>query len=168
MSKFNYHKAMLEGHGYNLYVADLLSSYGIPGVEVPEFSMASNATEIKDKTMNEKDVIIDGLVLEIKSSSRTFRDVDDFPHNPLMVDTVNGFDSKVVKPFAYVIISQITHHLFAIPVATKPNWTIRTYYDADRDHEDRFYMVQKRHCRPFVEMVDVLLERAHERTNQMQ
>jgi hypothetical protein len=85
-----------------------------------------------------------------------------------MVDTVNGFDSKVVKPFAYVIISQITHHLFAIPVATKPNWTIRTYYDADRDHEDRFYMVQKRHCRPFVEMVDVLLERAHERTNQMQ
>lgn len=168
MGKFNYHKAMLEGHGYNLYVADLLTSFGIPGVEVPEFTMASNLMEIQDKTKNEKDVIVDGLVLEVKSSSRSFRDVDDFPHNPLIVDTVSGFDSKMVKPFAYVIISQTTHHLFAIPVSTKPNWTIRTYYDAQRDHEDRFYMVQKRECRPFLEMVDVLLERAHERTNQMQ
>ncbi len=36
-----------------------------------------------------------------------------------------------------------------------------------RDVEEQFYMVRKRHCRPFIEMVDILLERANERTNQM-
>jgi hypothetical protein len=84
-----------------------------------------------------------------------------------MVDTVSGFDAKVVKPWAYVIVSQITEGMFVIPASTKQYWTIRSYHDVDRDIQDRFYMTSKRHCRPFVEMVDLLLERAHERTNQM-
>ncbi len=28
-------KAMRDGHGYNLYVADLLSQFGVPKVDVP-------------------------------------------------------------------------------------------------------------------------------------
>ena len=97
----------------------------------------------------------------------TFTDVDDFPHNPLIVDTVYGFDSKIIKPFAYVIISQITHNIFVIPVSTKYDWSIQEYYDSQREITEQFYMVKKRHCRPFIELVDVLLERANERTNQM-
>ena len=167
MAKFNYETAMREGHGFNLYIADLLQTFGVPNVVVPEFSMAATYDERINKTLNEKDIVIDDLVLEIKSSSRSFRNADDFPHNPLIVDTVHGYDSKVIKPWAYVIISQITRGIFVIPTATKQYWTIRTYYDAQRDIEDRFYMTSKRHCRPFLEMVDLLLERAHERTNQM-
>jgi len=167
MGKFDYHKAMRDGHGYNLYVADLLSHFGVPKVDVPAFTIATTHDEIKDKTKNEKDVIADDLVLEVKSSSRSFTDVDDFPHNPLIVDTVYGFDSKIIKPFAYIIISQITNNLFVIPTATKDFWTIREFYDAQRDITERFYMVQKRYCRPFIELVDILLERAHERNNQM-
>ena len=167
MAKFNYETAMREGHGFNLYVADLLQTFGVPNVVVPEFSMAATYDERINKTLNEKDIVIDDLVLEIKSSSRSFRNADDFPHNPLIVDTVHGYDSKVIKPWAYVIISQITRGIFVIPMATKQYWTITTFYDAQRDIEDRFYMTSKRHCRPFLEMVDLLLERAHERTNQM-
>ncbi len=167
MAKFNYETAMREGHGFNLYVADLLQTFGVPNVVVPEFSMAATYDERINKTLNEKDIVIDDLVLEIKSSSRSFRNADDFPHNPLIVDTVHGYDSKVIKPWAYVIISQITRGIFVIPTATKQYWTITTFYDAQRDIEDRFYMTSKRHCRPFLEMVDLLLERAHERTNQM-
>jgi len=168
MSKFDYHKAMRDGHGYNIYIADLLASFGVPNVDVPEFTIATTHDQIRDKTMNEKDVIVDDFILEVKSSSRSFKDVDDFPHNPLIVDTVYGFDSKIIKPFAYVIISQITHNLFVIPVATKYDWGIQEYYDSQIDITERFYMVQKRHCRPFIELVDILLERANERTNQMQ
>ena len=167
MAKFNYETAMREGHGFNLYVADLLQTFGVPNVVVPEFSMAATYDERINKTLNEKDIVIDDLVLEIKSSSRSFRNADDFPHNPLIVDTVHGYDFKVIKPWAYVIISQITRGIFVIPTATKQYWTITTFYDAQRDIEDRFYMTSKRHCRPFLEMVDLLLERAHERTNQM-
>lgn len=167
MTKFDYHKAMREGHGYNLYVADLLQHFGMPKVDVPEFTIATTHDEIRDKTLNEKDVIVDDLVLEVKSSSRSFQNVDDFPYNPVIVDTVNGFDSKIIKPFAYVMISQITQGIFVIPVSTKYDWTIQIFYDAQRDIEESFYMVRKRHCRPFIELVDVLLERANERTNQM-
>jgi hypothetical protein len=167
MAKFNYETAMREGHGFNLYVADLLQTFGVPNVVVPEFSMAATYDERINKTLNEKDIVIDDLVLEIKSSSRSFKNADDFPHNPLIVDTVHGYDSKVIKPWAYVIISQITRGIFVIPTATKQYWTITTFYDAQRDIEERFYMTSKRHCRPFLEMVDLLLERAHERTNQM-
>lgn len=167
MSKFNYHKAMREGYGYNLYVADLLQHFGVPKVDVPAFSIATTHDQIRDKTLNEKDVIVDDLVLEIKSSSRSFTNADDFPFNPVMIDTVNGFDNKIIKPFAYVMISQITQGIFVIPTSTKYDWTIRTYWDAERQIEDQFYLVKKRHCRPFIEMVDVLLERANERTNQM-
>ena len=165
MAKFNYETAMREGHGFNLYVADLLQTFGVPNVVVPEFSMAATYDERINKTLIEKDIVIDDLVLEIKSSSRSFRNADDFPHNPLIVDTVHGYDSKVVKPWAYVIISQITRGIFVIPTSTKQYWTITTFYDAQRDIEDRFYMISKRHCRPFLEMVDLLLEKAHERTN---
>jgi len=168
MSKFDYHKAMAEGHGYNLYVADLLQHFGIPKVDVPDFTIATTHNEIRDKTLNEKDIVVDELILEVKSSSRSFSNIDDFPHNPLIVDTVYGFDSKIIKPFAYVIISQKTLNIFVIPVATKYDWSVQEYYDAQRDITERFYMVQKRHCRPFIELVDILLERAHERTNQMQ
>jgi hypothetical protein len=167
MTKFDYHKAMAEGHGYNLYVADLLQHFGVPKVDVPAFTIATTHDEIKDMTKNEKDIIVDDLVLEVKSSSRAFTDVDDFPHNPLIVDTVYGFDTKIIKPFAYVIISQITQNIFVIPVSTKYDWTIHEYYDAQREITEQFYMVKKRHCRPFIELVDVLLERANERTNQM-
>jgi hypothetical protein len=167
MTKFDYHKAMREGHGYNLYVADLLQHFGMPKVDVPAFTIATTHDEIRDKTLNEKDVIVDDLILEVKSSSRSFQNVDDFPYNPVIVDTVSGFDSKIIKPFAYVMISQITQGIFVIPVSTKYDWTIQTFYDAQRNIEESFYMVRKRHCRPFIELVDVLLERANERTNQM-
>lgn len=158
---------MREGHGYNLYVADLLQHFGVPQVDVPDFTIATTHDEIRDKTLNEKDVIVGDLVLEVKSSSRSFTNVDDFPFNPVIIDTVSGFDSKIIKPFAYVMISQITQGIFVIPTSTKYDWTIEKYYDGYRKIEERFYLVKKRHCRPFIEMVDVLLERANERTNQM-
>ena len=51
---FDYHKAMAEGHGYNNYVASLLRSFGVPNVDVPEFSIATTHDKIADKTKNEK------------------------------------------------------------------------------------------------------------------
>jgi len=157
---FDYHKAMAEGHGYNYYIADLLRQYGIPKVDVPAFSIATTHDAIRDKTENEKDIVVDNLVLEVKSRALTFRDQDDFPHSLVLVDTVYGFDQKIIKPFAYVYLSQITKGVFVIPVSTREFWTIATIYDNARQIEVECYFVTKRHCRPFLELVDVLLERA--------
>ena len=84
---FDYHKAMAEGHSYNNYVADLLRSFGVPNVDVPEFSIATTHDKIADKTKNEKDIVVDQLVLEVKSRAISFDGVDDFPHTLILVDT---------------------------------------------------------------------------------
>lgn len=162
---FDYHKAMEDGHAYNHYVADILRHFGVPGVVVPEFSIATTPEEITDKTKNEKDILVDDLVIEVKASSRAFRNAEEFPYNPVIVDTVYGYDLKTIKPLVYIIVSQVTKGMFVIPTATKADWTIRTYKDLDRNIEDRFYMVSKRHCRPIIEFIDLLLERANERTD---
>ena len=104
---FDYHKAMEDGHAYNHYVADILRHFGVPGVVVPEFSIATTPEEITDKTKNEKDVLVDDLVIEVKASSRAFRNAEEFPYNPVIVDTVYGYDSKVIKPLVYIIVSQV-------------------------------------------------------------
>lgn len=165
---FDYHKAMEDGHTYNHYVADILRHFGVPNVTVPEFSIANTPEEVLDKTKNEKDVLVDDLVIEVKASSRAFRNAEEFPYNPVIVDTVYGYDSKVIKPLVYIIVSQVTKGMFVIPTATKADWTIRTYKDLDRNIEDRFYMTNKRHCRPIIEFIDLLLERADERANTLQ
>ena len=52
MSKFDYHQAMRDGHGYNLYIADLLANFGVPRVDVPAFSIATTHDEIKEKSVD--------------------------------------------------------------------------------------------------------------------
>ena len=165
---FDYHKAMAEGHEYNKYIGELLRSYGVPNVDVPEFSIATTHDKIADKTKNEKDIVVDQLVLEVKSIAQTFTNADDFPYALVIVDTVYGFDQKVIKPFAYIYVSQMTKETFVIPVSTRQYWTIATIFDHKRQIEVECYFVTKRHCRPLLELIDILLERAHERAGEMQ
>ena len=106
---FDYHKAMAEGHEYNKYIGEMLRSYGVPNVDVPEFTIATTHDQIADKTKNEKDIMVDGLVIEVKSQSLTFTNADDFPYALVIVDTVYGFDQKIIKPFAYVFVSQTSN-----------------------------------------------------------
>ena len=54
MSKFDYHKAMREGHGYNLYVADLLQHFGMPKVDVPEFTIATTHDQDEKENLLKK------------------------------------------------------------------------------------------------------------------
>lgn len=160
---FDYPKAMAEGHSYNQYVAQRLRDFGIPLVDVPEFSIATTHAAIADKTKNEKDIVVDDLIIEVKSRGISFTDSDDFPYSMILVDTVYGFDQKIIKPFAYVYMSQLTSGVFVIPVSTRQFWTMATIYDHARQIEVECYFVTKRHCRPFLELVDVLLSRAAER-----
>ncbi len=165
---FDYHKAMAEGHEYNKYIGEMLRSYGVPNVDVPEFTIATTHDQIADKTKNEKDIMVDGLVIEVKSQSLTFTNADDFPYAMIIVDTVYGFDQKIIKPFAYVFVSQTSKGMFAVPVSTRQFWTIGTVFDHKRQIEIECYFVTKRHCRPILELIDILLERAHERAGEMQ
>jgi len=164
---FDYMKAFHEGHAYNIYVADLLKHFGVPDVQVPEIWDAENAEQRMDKTINEKDVLVDDLVLEVKSRNLKFEDIESFPYEKILIDTVDGFDKKAVKPFAYVMVSQITGKMFAIAGASKEHWTIGEIHDPHRNVDYQAYFATKRHCRPFIDLVDILLERASGRATEV-
>ena len=164
---FDYMKAFHEGHAYNMYVADLLKHFGVPDVQVPEMWLAENAEQRMDKTINEKDVLVDDLVLEVKSRNLKFEDIESFPYEKILIDTVDGFDKKAIKPFAYVMVSQITGKMFAIAGASKEHWTIGEIHDPHRNVDYQAYFATKRHCRPFIDLVDILLERASGRATEV-
>ena len=120
-----------------------------------------------DKTINEKDVLVDDLVLEVKSRNLKFEDIESFPYEKILIDTVDGFDKKAVKPFAYVMVSQITGKMFAIAGASKEHWTVGEIHDPHRNVDYQAYFATKRHCRPFIDLVDILLERASGRATEV-
>ncbi len=164
---FDYISSFKEGHANNCAVADILRECGLQDVEVPEWSMHHSQAELEDKTKNEKDILVGNLVLELKTSSQVFDDIDDFPYTKIIVDTVHGFDLKTIKPFAYIHKSQKGSGIFVTPVATKPHWSIATIFDAKRQVEFEAYFVSKRHCRPFDELVEVLLDLQHGRASEV-
>lgn len=158
---FDYHKAMKEGHAYNKIVAMRLQSEGIVA-EVPEFSFAKTKEEIKDYTLNDKDIIVGEDVIEVKSRNLNFGDdPNSFPYDELIIDTVSGFEAKNPKPIAYVMVSQNTGGMFVFPTSFVNSWRIERKYDRYRKHEDDFYLAPKALGRPFSQLVDKLKEKVN-------
>lgn len=153
---FNYHQAMKDGHAFNEIVAMRLKSEGILA-KVPEFSFAKTKEEIKDYTLNDKDVIVGDNVIEVKSRNLTFGDdPNSFPYDELIIDTVSGYQAKNPKPIAYVMVSQNTGGMFIFPTAFSESWKIEKKYDRYRKHEDSFYLAPKAYGRPFSQLVEKL------------
>jgi len=73
-----------------------------------------------------------------------------------MVDTVSGYEQKLRKPLAYVIVSQRTDDLLVIPNHTYEYWTKETKYDPARNLTDTFYLCPKNLVKPFSYLVDYL------------
>lgn len=153
---FDYKSAMQAGHAFNKIVAMRLKNEGIEA-EVPEFSFASSKEEIKDYTLNDKDVIVGDTVIEVKSRNLAFSDdPSTFPYDELIIDTVSGYEAKEPKPIAYVMVSQKTGGMFIVPTTFSNAWKIERKYDRDRKHEDDFYLSDKGLGRPFSQLVSKL------------
>jgi len=149
---------MEAGHKFNEIVAMRLKEFGIMA-EVPEFSFAKSQAEIRDYTLNDKDVIVGDRVIEVKSRNLAFTDdPSTFPYDDLIVDTVSGYEAKEPKPIAYVMVSQKTGGMFIIPTAFSNAWRVERKYDRDRKHEDDFYLTSKGLGRPFSQLVSKLKE----------
>ena len=157
---YNYEKAFTEGHKYNNIVAKFLKEQGIPCM-VPNLELAHNKADRARFTLGEKDIILERLpkVLEIKTTRRSFGDnPQDFPFPNTIVDTVHGYESKEVKPYAYILYSQPTGSMVVLPPSTKSNWKIKTIYDTYQDLTDDFYLINKQDLRPMKDLVNRLRE----------
>ena len=123
------HARMASGHSWNQRVGDYLREQGIP-CEVPDLQYATTEEEIARFSAEEKDIILwDGSVLEVKSQSREFTsEPSQYPWDDFIVDTI-GYYLKLVKPIAYVFVSQPTGAMLALNTNTEASWWEQTKTD---------------------------------------
>ena len=80
----------------------------------------------------------------------------------MFVDTVSGFEAKVVKPIAYVFVSHETAGMVCLSPKTKSSWQQVEAFDRKREITDRFYSVNKAKLQSFDSLVKWLIQNQRE------
>lgn len=157
---FNYVESFHIGGFWSKEVAKVLNGRGVRCV-APDVKIAKNNYERDEMTKFEKDIIFDWTdkCLEVKSSTREFTDdVFQYPFDSLFVDTVSGYDAKVDKPLAYVLISQKTRGIVCISPKTYDKWRKVNTFDHKREIMEWFYSAPKGVLQPFDSLVNHLIK----------
>jgi hypothetical protein len=157
---FNYVESFHIGGFWSKEVAKVLNGRGVRCV-APDVKIAKNNHERDEMTKFEKDIIFDWTdkCLEVKSSTREFTDdVFQYPFDSLFVDTVSGYDAKVDKPLAYVLISQKTRGIVCISPKTYDKWRKVNTFDHKREIMEWFYSAPKGVLQPFDSLVNHLIK----------
>jgi hypothetical protein len=157
---FNYVESFHIGGFWSKEVAKVLNGRGVRCV-APDVKIAKNNHERDEMTKFEKDIIFDWTdkCLEVKSSTREFTDdVFQYPFESLFVDTVSGYDAKVDKPLAYVLISQKTRGIVCISPKTYDKWRKVNTFDHKREIMEWFYSAPKGVLQPFDSLVNHLIK----------
>ena len=121
--------------------------------------------EDRHRFADERDIEVrlEEATFTIEAKSRRLAFGDDpvsYPYNTALVDTVTGWDQKVVKPKAVVLVSQQTSSMLVVPVrSTRGQWTVKRTRDRIRGIEDRWYECRSSALLPFGDLVRWLQER---------
>jgi hypothetical protein len=156
---YDYVKAFTEGHSYNKIVAQKLIDNGIP-CSVPELQIAKNSQERRNLTLTETDITLDLIphILEVKNVSIDFGwDPKDFPYPTTIVDTVNSYEDKEIKPAAYILRSKKTGAMLTVGPSSKNRWKQKTLFDKKQQLTDNFYIVNKADLKTFNDLVKYLV-----------
>ena len=155
---FDYVKSFYEGGHWAKQVAKRLNDEGVR-CEATKVLIAKNYEERDQMTKFERDIIFDwsDKCLEVKSSTRDFTDdINGYPFSSLFVDTVSGFDAKVVKPVAYVFISQKSGGIICISPKSYDQWVQVNAFDSKRLIMEWFYSAPKEVLIPLSVLVNFL------------
>jgi len=163
--RYDYREAFTLGHGYNQKMAKRLQDRGVDCYP-PSLRFADDTPEARfEFTQNEKDIVLNnpsGLI-EVKSSSTYWEDGDPSSirsnFSSVFVDTVSSYEEKLIKPIAYILVSQHTDGVLVVPVTTKPLWQVKkNLYDKKQGIFDDFYLVEFQHLKTFDELVSHIMK----------
>ena len=147
------------GHEYATFVADHLRAAGLTIAVTP---MEWRATvEARHEFADEFDLVVGHTrrkIVDVKSRKIDFTGPGDYPYPTAFVDTVSGWEAKVHRPAAIVLVSQQTNAMAVIPVSTKEQWTRKRRHDNVRNIDDEFFFVRRDLLRPIDDLVDWLRE----------
>ena len=143
------------GYRYQYLVGERLRLAGL-SVGLPELEIAETAEEAL-AFAQERDLTVNGHVLEVKSRALYFTSPSDFPFETAIVDTVRGWDQKQPEPLAVVMVSQSTEAMVVLPVRrSRSAWTTAILRDRVRDLTDTFYLAPRSSLVPFSSLVRFL------------
>jgi hypothetical protein len=97
----------------------------------------------RKRFQNEKDAVVNGHRLEIKSRRLSFNSVTDYPFDTIIVDTVKKWNLREPKPIALALISRPTKSVIAIPASTESEWHMIDRVDKVRGFDEQFYVAPK-------------------------
>lgn len=129
------------------HAAAELNAMGIP-CEATEMRVAQTEEEIKEFTEHDQDVVLlDGSGhFEVKSRRLNFHyHPFTYPFETAFVDTVSGWEQKLEKPLAVLLVSQQTGKIMVIPPESREHWKTTTTFDNVRGFTDTWYVVPKEH-----------------------
>lgn len=145
-------KELREGYEWQKLVATHFEKNGFT-VKMPELTIR-DSFEKASEYIDTKDLIVDGHIIEVKSRREHFTSSKDFPYRTIFVDTVLGYDSKITKPLAYIMVSRETKAMLCLPSYNKPDyWTQETRFDRVRKINETFYMAPKNKLRSLDELM---------------
>jgi hypothetical protein len=152
-------KELREGYEWQKLVATYFQVSGLD-VQMPELTFRVSFEEAGEY-IDTKDLIVNGHIIEVKSRREHFTSAKDFPYHTAFVDTVAGYDAKITKPLAYVMISRETKAMLCLPSFNKPDyWTIENRFDRVRKINENFYMAPKNKLRNLENLVQQIKNRS--------
>jgi hypothetical protein len=145
------------GHRWAEHVASAIRSRGL-AVEVTPMELRADIDD-RHRFEDEHDLMVGSrrpVRIDVKSRGIKFTSVADYPYPTAFVDTASGWNAKVHKPVAIVLVSQITSGMLVVPRSTESTWRIRELRDRFRKIDDVFLEVRTEHLRPFDDLVECL------------
>jgi 4-hydroxy-3-methylbut-2-enyl diphosphate reductase IspH len=154
MKKELFLKELAIGSQWAEYVAAELNAQGIP-CEATEMRVAKTQEEIQEFTENDQDVVLlnGSGHFEVKSRRLSFTNYLNYPYDTVFLDTTSGWSQKKTKPIAYLIVSQETGAIIAIPTDTHSEWETTTAFDRIRQFSDTWYTAHRHQMLSFKEFV---------------
>lgn len=146
---------LAEGYAYQGVAAAILTQLGLQ-VQLPDLRVAPTPEQWADYT-DEYDLLVEGRRIDVKSSSRAWTCIDDWPvefGGWAIVDNVGAFDRKDHKPVAYLLISQPTAAILVVPVSTRPTWRVIQRWNARQSFHQEFYAVRPQQLKTLDEFVE--------------
>ena len=145
-----------KGYGYQIKVKEILEQKGLT-VSIDELRIRPEGGKREDYS-DKGDLFLnkgnDVISIEVKSSSREYTTMEDYPYNDVIVDMVENWDNKKHLPSAIINISQKTLCIFVIPVTSKKYWFKKTIRDSIKGYTKDFYFINKKHIKSLDEFIN--------------
>lgn len=147
-------KRWAEGQKWQEYVAATLRAEGIEA-EAENEPWDETRERVEEFAKYQADLVVRGRYpFEIKSKVVPFTCRDDFPFDQVLLDTVDGWDKKVVKPRGLLLVSQPTGAIVGFGLREHPDFGCVNIYDKYVQRSDWYYTLPKTLLLDWPQIVD--------------